>query len=47
MIQLKPEQRITIYPHLYHEFHVIKGRGDVLIGEVSIKQKILSGFLHI
>lgn len=36
MVRLEPGQSITIYPHLYHEFHVVKGSGNVLIGEVSM-----------
>lgn len=35
MVELKPGESITIWPHQYHEFHVVKGSGSVLIGEVS------------
>lgn len=35
-VELLPGQSITITPHLYHDFDVVKGTGDVLIGEVSM-----------
>ena len=35
MIRLEPGESITIWPHQYHEFHVVPGSGSVLIGEVS------------
>lgn len=35
-VHLKPGQSITIYPYVYHEFHVPKQGGSVLIGEVSM-----------
>ena len=34
-VTLNPGQSITIYPHLYHEFHGVPGTGNILIGEVS------------
>ena len=35
MVTLTPGESITIWPHQYHEFHVVPGSGSVLIGEVS------------
>lgn len=35
-VKLCPGESITIYPYLYHDFHVEKGTGDVLLGEVSM-----------
>lgn len=35
-VHLKPGQSITIYPYVYHEFHVPEQGGAVLIGEVSM-----------
>ena len=32
---LTPGQSITIHPRLYHDFQVVPGSGDVLLGEVS------------
>ena len=32
---LAPGQSITILPYLYHDFTVVPGSGDVLLGEVS------------
>ncbi len=34
-VSLAPGESITIWPHMYHEFNVKKGIGDVLIGEMS------------
>ena len=34
-VRLTPGESITIWPHMYHEFNVENGSGDVLIGEVS------------
>jgi D-lyxose ketol-isomerase len=34
-VRLEPGQSITLWPHQYHEFHVVPGSGSVLIGEVS------------
>lgn len=34
-MELKNGQSITLWPHQYHEFHVVPGSGSVLIGEVS------------
>jgi hypothetical protein len=36
MVRLEPGQSITLWPHQYHEFHVVEGSGSVLIGEVSM-----------
>ena len=33
---LKPGESITIYPYMYHDFHVEEGSGAVLLGEVSM-----------
>ena len=35
-VLLKPGQSLTIYPYMYHEFHVPNTGGFVLIGEVSM-----------
>ena len=35
-IKLTPGESITIYPYMYHDFHVEEGSGDVLLGEVSM-----------
>ena len=35
-IELKPGESITLWPHQYHDFDVVPGTGDVLIGEVSM-----------
>lgn len=35
-VKLTPGESITIYPNLYHDFHVEKGSGAVLLGEVSM-----------
>lgn len=35
-IKLRPGESITIYPYMYHDFHVEAGSGDVLLGEVSM-----------
>ena len=35
-IRLTPGESITIYPYMYHDFHVEEGTGDVLLGEVSM-----------
>lgn len=35
-VVLKPGESVTIWPHQYHDFDVIQGTGDVLIGEVSM-----------
>ncbi len=34
-IQLEPGMSISIQPRLYHDFSVVSGTGDILIGEVS------------
>jgi D-lyxose ketol-isomerase len=34
-VRLTPGESITIYPYMYHDFHVEEGSGDVLLGEVS------------
>lgn len=34
-IRLEPGESLTLWPHQYHEFHVVPGSGSVLIGEVS------------
>ena len=36
LVRLEPGQSITLWPHQYHEFHVVEGSGSVLIGEVSM-----------
>ena len=35
-VRLVPGESITIYPYMYHDFHVEEGSGDVLLGEVSM-----------
>lgn len=35
-VELKPGESVTIWPHQYHDFAVMPGTGDVLIGEVSM-----------
>lgn len=35
-ILLNPGESITLWPHQYHDFDVVEGTGDVLIGEVSM-----------
>ena len=35
-VRLAPGESITIYPYMYHDFHVEEGSGDVLLGEVSM-----------
>lgn len=35
-ITLHPGESITLWPHQYHDFDVVPGSGDVLIGEVSM-----------
>ncbi len=35
-IELLPGESITLWPHQYHDFDVLPGTGDVLIGEVSM-----------
>ena len=35
-IELRPGESITLWPHQYHDFDVLPGTGDVLIGEVSM-----------
>lgn len=35
-VELKPGESITIWPHQYHDFDVLPGTGDVLLGEVSM-----------
>ena len=35
-IRLCPGESITIYPYMYHDFHVEEGTGAVLLGEVSM-----------
>lgn len=35
-VKLTPEVSITIYPYMYHDLHVEKGSGAVLLGEVSM-----------
>ncbi len=35
-VMLKPGESITIYPYMYHDFSVLEGSGDVLLGEVSM-----------
>lgn len=36
MVKLEPGESLTLWPHQYHEFHVVPGSGSVLIGEVSM-----------
>ena len=35
-VELKPGESLTLWPHQYHNFAVVPGSGDVLIGEVSM-----------
>ncbi len=35
-VPLAPGESITIYPYMYHDFSVVPGSGDVLLGEVSM-----------
>ena len=35
-VELRPGESITLWPHQYHDFDVMPGTGDVLIGEVSM-----------
>lgn len=35
-VRLTPGESITVYPYMYHDFHVEEGSGDVLLGEVSM-----------
>ncbi len=35
-VYLEPGESITIYPRLYHDFSVVPGTGDILLGEVSM-----------
>ncbi len=35
-VELCPGESITLWPHQYHDFDVLEGTGDVLIGEVSM-----------
>lgn len=35
-VELCPGESITLWPHQYHDFDVVEGTGDVLIGEVSM-----------
>lgn len=35
-IELHPGESITLWPYQYHDFDVVPGTGDVLIGEVSM-----------
>lgn len=35
-VRLEPGESITIYPRLYHDFSVVPGSGDILLGEVSM-----------
>lgn len=35
-VLLHPGESITLWPHQYHDFDVVEGTGDVLIGEVSM-----------
>ena len=34
-VQMKPGESISIQPYMYHDFEVMLGTGDVLLGEVS------------
>ncbi|MTK08603.1 MAG: D-lyxose/D-mannose family sugar isomerase [Hungatella sp.] len=36
VVTLRPGESITIYPYLYHDFHVEPHSGPVLLGEVSM-----------
>lgn len=35
-VRLQPGESITVYPYMYHDFHVEEGTGAVLLGEVSM-----------
>jgi len=35
-VELKPGESITLWPKQYHDFNVVPGTGDVLLGEVSM-----------
>lgn len=35
-VALKPGESITLWPYQYHDFAVVPGTGDILIGEVSM-----------
>ncbi len=35
-VYIKPGESITIYPYMYHDFNVLEGSGDILLGEVSM-----------
>lgn len=35
-VRLCPGESITVYPYMYHDFHVEPGTGEVLLGEVSM-----------
>lgn len=35
-VRLTPGDSITVYPYMYHDFHVEEGSGDVLLGEISM-----------
>lgn len=35
-VELRPGESLTLLPHQYHDFDVVPGTGDVLIGEVSM-----------
>ena len=35
-VRLCPGESITVYPYMYHDFHVEAGTGEVLLGEVSM-----------
>lgn len=35
-VRLTPGESITIYPYMYHDFHIEEGKGAVLLGEVSM-----------
>lgn len=35
-VVLKPGESITLWPHQYHDFAMVPGTGDILIGEVSM-----------
>ena len=34
-VEMKPGESISIQPYMYHDFEVLKGSGNVLLGEVS------------
>lgn len=35
-VELRPGESITLWPHQYHDFDVLPGTGDILLGEVSM-----------